>query len=317
MSDIIDTRKELLLNIQNPEDIPLLGKVSHALANPCRIRILQSLTEKPKYLSDLSQELDIPASSLSRHIDALAEARLIRVSYRPGPKGHMKCCSQALAGYGVRLAGRPEAEAENKEYSVEMPIGMFTRCSISAPCGMTGREGNIGVFDNPAAFFLPERSAAECLWFHTGFIDYSFPAYPLFHHRCREIAFSFEVCSETFYYNNVWPSDITVCVNGRELVTFTSPGDFGGRRGRYTPEYWPINSTQFGMLKKIAVNGDGVFVDNVLAGKEITFDDLDLYGSDFVELRIGIKNAAAHKGGINLFGKNFGDYPQAIVMTVK
>lgn len=74
---------------------------------PAAIRILQSLTEKPKYLSDLSQELDIPASSLSRHIDALAEARLIRVSYRPGPKGHMKCCSQALAGYGVRLAGRP------------------------------------------------------------------------------------------------------------------------------------------------------------------------------------------------------------------
>lgn len=58
-------------------------------------------------------------------------------------------------------------------------------------------------------------------------------------------------------------------------------------------------------------------MDNVLAGKEITFDDLDLYGSDFVELRIGIKNDAAHKGGINLFGKNFGDYPQAIVMTVK
>lgn len=46
-----------------------------------------------------------------------------------------------------------------------------------------------------------------------------------------EISFSFEVCSETIYYNNHWPSDITVSVNDVEVATFTSPGDFGGRRG--------------------------------------------------------------------------------------
>jgi predicted transcriptional regulator len=35
-----------------------------------------------------------------------------------------------------------------------------------------------------------------------------------------------------------------------------------------------------------------------------------------IKLTIGIKEDAVHKGGINIFGKNFGDYPQSIVMTI-
>lgn len=113
------------------------------------------------------------------------------------------------------------------------------------------------------------------------------------------------------------PSDITVRVNDVELLTFTSPGDFGGRRGKYTPAYWPVTSTQFGLLKKIAVNEDDVFMDNVLVTNKIRFSDLGLYGCSAVKFEIGIKENAEHKGGLNLFGKDFGDFPQAIVMSVK
>ena len=49
----------------------------------------------------------------------------------------------------------------------------------------------------------------------------------------------------------------------------------------------------------------------------VKFDDLKLYEGSAIKLDIGIKEDAEHKGGINLFGKNFGDYPQAIVMIVK
>lgn len=48
----------------------------------------------------------------------------------------------------------------------------------------------------------------------------------------------------------------------------------------------------------------------------VTFGDLGLYDNKTVEFKIGIKNDARNKGGINLFGKNFGNHPQAIVMTV-
>ena len=32
--------------------------------------------------------------------------------------------------------------------------------------------------------------------------------------------------------------------------------------------------------------------------------------------KIGIKPDAIHKGGINLFGKNFGDYKQSIILKI-
>ena len=106
-------------------------------------------------------------------------------------------------------------------------------------------------------------------------------------------------------------------VNNIELLTFTSPGDFGGRRGKYTPEFWPISSTQFGLLTNIKINRHGVFLNDKLHNKEITFNDLNLLSGSAIQLTIGIKENAIHKGGINLFGKNFGDFPQAIIMNMK
>ena len=318
MSDIVSFKKNIVLYVNNPKDHDMICKVSRALASPDRVRILKSLLNHPKYLSDLSQELGIPVSSVSRHIDALAEAQLVFVNYQPGLKGHTKFCTQLAADYTVSLYAPTQEETEEKEYTVEMPVGMFSHCHIKPPCGMAGKTDEfIAPFDDPSAFFSPERIKAECIWFDTGFISYTFPAYPLSHHECREITFGFEICSETFFYNNNWPSDITVYVNEAEIATFTSPGDFGGRRGRYTPDYWPVTSTQFGLWKKVTVNGNGVFLDNVFLHGKVTFDDLKLYDGSGIKFKIGVKEDALHKGGLNLFGKNFGDYPQAIVMTVK
>lgn len=60
-----------------------------------------------------------------------------------------------------------------------------------------------------------------------------------------------------------------------------------------------------------------MFLDNVFLHGKVTFDDLKLYDGSGIKFKIGVKEDALHKGGLNLFGKNFGDYPQAIVMTVK
>mgnify|MGYP000435691003 FL=1 len=119
------------------------------------------------------------------------------------------------------------------------------------------------------------------------------------------------------HYNNNWPSDITVYINDVEVTTFTSPGDFGGRRGRYTPEHWPVTSTQFGILKTISINAEGVFVDKTLVNSHIAVGGLKLDAGNAIKLTIGIKADAVHRGGLNLFGKNFGDYNQSIIMTIK
>ena len=316
MSDIA-IEKDITLDLTRVKDHNMICKIARALSVPERVRILQYLLAKNKNLSEIAEDLKMPISSVSRHIDVLAEAQLVFVNYQPGIKGHTKYCSQNVVSLSILL--HPSADEENttKEYSVEMPIGIFSHCHIKAPCGMAGKNETLGPYDDPSIFFSPERVNAECIWFDLGFISYNFPTYPLTYHSCSEISFSFEVCSETIYYNNNWPSDITVYINNIEVGTFTSPGDFGGRRGHFTPEYWPITSTQFGALRKVTVNKKGVYIDNVLVNNEITFDDLHLYDGNSVKLTIGIKDDAQHKGGLNLFGKNFGDFPQSIIMTVK
>jgi predicted transcriptional regulator len=205
---------------------------------------------------------------------------------------------------------------EKPSYSIEMPVGMFSSVHISAPCGMVTKDKIIGLIDDPRTFYLPERNQAEKLWFSEGSISYHFPLKSS-RRKYSELAFSFEICSETACYNPDWPSDITVSVNDTELTTFTSIGDFGGRRGKFTASNWSISSTQFGILKTIRLTEEGVFVDHSLVREDITFSDLIGNDHTAVKLTLSIKSDAKHRGGLNLFGKRFGDYPQAIVMTIK
>lgn len=317
MSDILTPQKHFVLNVDNLADHEIISNLGRAFSVPERVAILKSLLKSSKNLSMLSEELDMPVSSVARHVDILTEAGLIFTSYQPGPKGHTKYCSQAVLSFTLSLEPLETEKDVKPEYTVEMPLGMFSHCHIKAPCGMTGAEGEIAGFDNPNIFFSPVRLKAECIWFDCGFISYNFPADFPRNQKFSEITFSFEICSETIYYNNNWPSDITIRINDVETVTFKSPGDFGGRRGKYTPLYWPVTSTQFGLLKKITVNENGVYVDNSFVSDKVRLSDLKLYDGSAIKLDIGIKDDAVHRGGLNLFGKNFGDYPQSIIMTLK
>lgn len=306
-----------LLRIENAKDAEEIYKISYALASKDRINIIKSLLQESKTLTELSRELSIPIATVSRHIDILVDADLIFINYQPGPKGHTKHCALSKLSYAVSFAVTRQKNTSRHKYSCELPVGYFSHCHIKAPCGMLDKERKITEFDEPNAFFVPERVEAECLWFNQGFVSYNFPTPPPeVARQFSEIMFSFEICSETNCYNNTWPSDITVFINKKEILTFTSPGDFGGRRGKYTPEFWPITATQFGILKNVVVNKQGVFLDNQFLHSGVTFDDLNLLKGSSVQLSIGIKDDARYKGGLNLFGKNFGDYPQAIKMEL-
>lgn len=317
MSDHLFLDKNPTIHLNDEIESKYIEKIAYALSSPERIKIMRHLSDSNKSLSALSNELNIPITTVTRHVNALAEAGLIVVNYQPGIKGHAKYCAHALTSFTISLSDNKSINEEEKSYSVEMPIGMFAHCHISAPCGLLSVDRPLIKYDNPKLFFTPERSEAELLWFNVGHVSYNFPTDPLYHHKCSSISFSFEVCSETEYYNERWPSDLTIFVNNVEVLTTTLPGDFGGRRGKYSPGFWSINSTQFGILKTIKINEKGVYENNALVRTDIKFDDLDLYTGNTVSLRLEIKKDAVHRGGINIFGKNFGDYNQAIVMTVK
>lgn len=315
MSDIIIPDKNPVFHINRESDDNRIAKICYALSGEERVQLMRSVLYYPKSISALSNELGIPISNVSRYAEALAEAGLISISYQPGIKGHTKFCSASLLSFQIMMETSDWEKNVKQEINVEMPLGMFTYCDIQAPCGMISSTEHIDIVDNTKVFFSPRRIEAECLWFDRGFIGWDFPTNQLA--RCNEITFSFEVCSETNGYNNNWPSDITVRLNGNELTTFTSPGDFGGRRGKYTPEFWPTHCTQFGLLKKVTVDGEGVHIDNALVNTAVTFPDLKLTERDSVRFELGIKDTSKYRGGINIFGKNFGDFNQSIIMTAK
>ena len=48
----------------------------------------------------------------------------------------------------------------------------------------------------------------------------------------------------------------------------------------------------------------------------VTLEQLRVKEHPYITLRIGIKEDAEQQGGINLFGEQFGDYNQAIIMRL-
>ena len=112
-----------------------------------------------------------------------------------------------------------------------------------------------------------------------------------------------------------WPSDITIAINAKEVGVWTSPGDFGDKRGVYTPDWWKLKGSQYGKLKSWRVTPEGAFVDGVRISA-ITPQDLDISGHHSIRLRIEVKADARHPGGVNIFGRGFGNYDQDIVLRL-
>jgi len=312
----LSQEKNLQLNVNNPDDFDAIIRLGKALGNADCMRVFKYLSIKPMNLLELSKLTDLPVSSVSNHVDRLRDAQLIFINYQPGLKGHAKICSKQLRQITL-LCDDVENPSEKYMVKHELPVGAFSDCDVSAPCGMAGSEKILIPLDNPALFFHPERLKAELLWFSEGYITYKFPNDFKKDQEPEEISFSMEICSEAIYYREKYPSDITIEINDVEIVTWTSPGDFGGRRGTFSPSYWSLNSTQFGLLQEFSVNRKGVFINHVLSNPKITIRDLRIPDFKDVKLTIRIKEDAVHKGGINIFGKNFGNYDQAIIMTIK
>ena len=114
-----------------------------------------------------------------------------------------------------------------------------------------------------------------------------------------------------------WPSDITLEVNGIEVGTWTSPGDFGDKRGVYTPDWWKLRGSQYGMLEDLADQRRRAPSSTACRSRTCTPDDLELDGPP---LDPACGSACArmreHPGGINIFGRGFGNYDQDIVLRL-
>lgn len=290
--------------------------VLRGLASPVRLRILKLLHVRHRLnVNEISSQLNLPQSTVATNVQVLEEAGLIATETIKARKGHQKICSARFNEIVVRFDGA-DAKPDNNLVEVSMPLGLFTNCEVSAPCGLCSPDGIVGLLDVPDSFLDPSRVQAALLWFGRGRVEYKFPNNAkLLNAQVDSVEFSMELSSEVPGTNLNWPSDITLWVNDIAVGTWTSPGDYGDKRGVYTPTWWKLEGSQYGKLKTWRIARNGTFIDGVRISA-VTTADIDLPRHHSIRMRIGIDSKAEHPGGINIFGKGFGNYDQDIVMRL-
>ena len=304
---------ELFLGNRNHYDH--IVKVGKALSSPIRLEILNLLKNTALSLQEISDILHIPVSSVALHIKTLEKARLIVTETQPGLHGSMRVCICSMQSFHLETIDA-DADITDNTVTLDMPVGNYHDFELEPTCGLADENGILDAYDSIRSFYSPLHTQAQLLWFQQGYVEYRFPnlANPLL--ALHELSFQMEICSEAPGFLENWPSDITVSVNGHEVATWCSPGDFGARRGRLTPHSWPSGRTQYGLLKTFSVRENGGYLDGLPVNQEIALQDLDLHQKPYITLRIEIKKDAAHIGGINIFGEKYGDFPQGIVMNL-
>lgn len=266
-------------------------------------------------VNQLSENLSLPVSTISFNVRILEKAGLISTELQPASRGTMKVCTRNFDDIHMDLNMATGYNNPKNSYQIEMPVGHYIDSEIHPTCGLINTNGILKPEDEPSLFYHPERMSAQLIWFRKGYVKYRFPFLVPADAKLESIQFSVELCSEAPRYDHDWPSDITVSINGNEVCTWTCPGDFGDRRGRLNPHWVPSMHTQYGLLKTWKVNEKGTFLDDIKVS-DVTLEDLHLKGEKSVSFKIGVKADASNIGGINLFGKGFGDHDQDILMRL-
>lgn len=309
------------------EDEEAIAKIASALSVKTRREILKLINRAPCSINDIAWKLNVPVSTASFHVKALVEAGLLIYSTNTKKRGNEKLV--ALGSYilsfflGQRRFGDPQF---NKVKTIEVPIGSYSAFEATAPCGMNLSTGERLLADDPLTFRHPNRFFANVIWLSQGYLEYAIPLFnygfstknvleTLDRESIISLNFAFEICSETAQYNHDFKSDITLSVNGIEICTFVSQGDYGERRGRFSPESLPDAHTQYGLLQSLDIRFDGSYL-NEKRVSDVSIDDLNLKNTDVITFRIEVKKDARHVGGFNLFGKNRGDYQQDILFSI-
>lgn len=285
-----------------------------ALGSETRIAILQYLGDRVVSVNQIAGDLGLPPSTATMHIVVLEKAGLLHTEMRPASRGLQKVCART---YDELVIALPRGEHHTREaIELTMPIGGYSDFGVEPTCGMARSDGLIGYLDDANTFYEPDRLRAQLLWFRVGFVEYRFPNRVPPGANLLSVQLTAEVCSEAPLHDPDWPSDISVWINGVHLGEWTCPADFGGVRGRLTPDWWDDKDSQFGMLKRWRVTSAGTSIDGIDLSS-VDLEALGLRRGDPITIRIGVRPDAANVGGLNLFGREFGNYPEDLGLRIE
>jgi predicted transcriptional regulator len=290
------------------------AEIFRALASDTRVAILRYLGDRVVAVNEIAKDMGLPSSTATMHIRVLENAGLLHTELRPASRGLQKVCART---YDELVFDLPRGlHNAHDAVEVQMPVGGFSDFEVEPTCGLVTSSGLIGYLDDPSAFYEPDRLNAQLLWFRTGYVEYRFPNRVPPGAKIESVQLTAEICSEAPLHDEDWPSDITVWINGVALGDWTCPSDFGGQRGRLTPSWWEEKDSQFGVLKRWRVTSRGTTIDGIeLSGVDL--EALGLRSREPVVVRIGVRPDAENVGGLNLFGRSFGNYPQDVGLRLE
>ena len=302
------------LNILNKGDETLIAKTCDGLASPIRVRIVRKLCDYPylRSFNRLSEELKIPKTTLNYHISKLEEAGIVRVFYKNAHNKSIKTISKIVNNISITTR---KIEAEDvpqlKSNKQEIPVGAYDSYVGNGIDFVVDNESTSKTLFN---YYDAKRFKAKLVYASEGVVTYKVSNAFAVTNGIDELKICLEICSEAPYYDNDYKSDITFWINDKEICTITLDGDYGDRKGKLTPDWWPRINTQYGELITVRINNEGVFLKDVLTNKRIKIKDLDIDKNNFIKIALGNKEFTINKGGFNIFGSEFGDYPQDIIV---
>ena len=246
---------QYMLEVNDSEQ---LIKLCKALSSPARLKIVQLLYDhQGMNLNELAMRLNVTNSAMTAHIRLMEEAGIIFIETTSGKRGIQKRCRLRESKFLINLLH--EQQLRNT-YDAEIPIGSYIAYEAVPTCGIATAERIVGNFDDPRVFADPERLYAAIIWFSAGYLEYRLPNYMHPSQRLVELQLTQELASEAKGFNEDWPSDIYFAINDVELGHWTSPGDFGLKRGIHTPDWWVYGLNQYGLLKPLVINRQGTFI---------------------------------------------------------
>ncbi|BAN07314.1 helix-turn-helix domain-containing protein [Levilactobacillus brevis] len=278
--------------------------VYEALSSEVRLHIIRLISEKPMSVKELAQELGLSSAIVTKHLDKLAAAELV-TSKRVG-----RSKMTELRVDTIEVKFPREIYPTFQVHQTSIPVGHYTEYRVQPSCGLAGKNGYIGKVDNPRYFMSPERMNAGMIWFNNGYVEYQTPNFLQGHEHLEMLDLTAELGSEFPFSNNTWPSDITFFINGKEIGTWRSLGDFSDIRGKYTPKWVPDNVNQYGVLKTLRVTDHGTYLDGQ-PFTDICLKDLPIDQETWT-VRFEVKENAEKAGGCTIFGQGFGNHDQNI-----
>ncbi|WP_340029447.1 ArsR family transcriptional regulator [Paenibacillus sp. FSL H7-0940] len=285
--------------------------IYEALASEARLNIVRLLLQnREMHINALAKELYLSKAIVSTHVSKLQKAGIVGSRMKRENGGTYKYCFILQEFMTINLSPEP---VDAPYHEVSIPVGQYTDYEAWPTCGIATTTQMIGQYDTPACFMDPDRVNAGILWLARGFLEYKIPNYLNTEQHLQEIEISLELSSEAPQVNENWPSDIRFSLNGHHLGTWTSPGDFGDRKGKHTPLWWKLDVNQYGVLKVLRINEEGTFMDSQRIS-DVRIHDLELDSSTYWTFGLRPEEGVPGRGGLTLFGKGFGNYDQDILI---